>query len=117
MRWRQWINLFVMTKRAESGDKAARLISDMGATTEALERAWAEGHYDDQAVPINVLMNHSDSHGDIPVEVCGPLADVLRGLLDQMPERGIYDEMRPATLRFIRGLRLAAERNEAVRFG
>lgn len=116
MRWRQWINLFVMTKRAHEGDKTAREISHMGATAEAIERAWAEGHYQDQSIPINVLMNHSDCDGDIPTEVCGPLADALEELLDQMPERGIYDEKRPATERFIRGLRRAAAAGESVEF-
>jgi len=115
-RWRQWLNLFVMTQRGDAGDKAAQQISHMGATAEAIDRAWAEGHYDDQIVPINVLMNHSDCDGEIPAEVCRPLADALEGLLDQMPERGIYDEKRPATERFIRGLQRAAAAGEAVLF-
>lgn len=116
MRWRQWLNLFEMTRRARQGDKAAEKISHLGATDEAIRRAWAEGHYDDQSIPINVLMNHSDCDGEIAAEVCGPLADALEGLLEQMPERGIYNEKRPATLRFIAGLRNAAQANEAVEF-
>lgn len=116
MRWRQWLNLFVMIKRAEQGDEAARKISHMGATVEALEKAWMDGHYEDQSVPINVLMGHSDCDGEIAAEVCGPLADALEELLDQMPERGIYDEKRPATERFIRGLRRAAAAGENVEF-
>lgn len=115
MRWRQWLNHFIMTERGET-DKVARKISYMGATIEALEKAWADGHYQDQSIPINVLMNHSDCDGDIPAEICGPLADALERLLVQMPERGIYDEQRPATERFIRGLRQAAAANEAVEF-
>jgi hypothetical protein len=115
MRWRQWLNHFIMTERGET-DEAARKISYMGATAEALEKAWANGHYQDQSIPINVLMNHSDCDGDIPAEVCGSLADALKRLLVQMPERGIYDEQRPATERFIRGLCRAAAANEAVGF-
>ena len=117
MRWRQWLNLFIMTERGEAGDEAARKIGYMGATTAALEKAWADGHYKDQSVPINVLMAHSDCDGDIPAEVCEPLADALEALLDRhMPQRGIYDEQRPATERFIRGLRKAAAAGEAVEF-
>lgn len=116
MRWRQWINHFVMVDRGNAGDEAARKISHMGATRDALEKAWADGHYKDQSVPINVLMGHSDCDGEIPTEVCGPLADALEGLMHHMPERGTYDEQRPATERFIRGLRKAAAANENVEF-
>lgn len=116
MRWRQWINHFVMEERAGAGDEEARKISHMGATVQAIEKAWNDGHYEDQAVPINVLMAHSDCDGDIPAAVCGPLADELERLLKHMPERGIYDEQRPATERFIRGLRRAAAANEDVEF-
>lgn len=117
MRWRQWLNLFIMMDRGKAGDEAALRISHMGATTAAIEKAWTDGHYEDQSVPINVLMAHSDCDGEIAAETCGPLADALEALLPQMPERGIYDEQRPATLRFIRGLRKAAEAGESVRFG
>jgi hypothetical protein len=117
MRWRQWLNLFVMTDRGNKGDKAAQLISHLGATDEAIKRAWAEGHYDDQSIPINVLMAHSDCDGEIPADTCGPLADALEGLMTHMPQRGIYDEKRPATERFIAGLRKAAAANEPVEFG
>lgn len=116
MRWRQWLNLFVMMDREDS-DPAAREIRNMGATHEAIERAWDEGQYADQSVPINVLMNHSDCDGEIPAEVCGPLADALESLMERrMPERAIYDEMRPATQRFIAGLRRAASAGEPVVF-
>lgn len=117
MRWRQWINHFVMEDRGNAGDEAAKQIGYKGATAEALEKAWADGHYDDQTMPINVLMAHSDCDGEIAAETCGPLADALEALLHHMPERGIYDEQRPATMRFINGLRRAAAANEAVRFG
>src|SRR5260370_2711539 len=115
MRWREWLNHFIMEDRGNTGDEAAKKIGYMGATNKALEKAWEDGHYDDQSVPINVLMNHSDCNGEIAIEVCGPLADALEGLLKYMPERGggaYYEEQ--ATLRFIRGLREAAAANDPV---
>lgn len=88
-----------------------------GATQEALCKAWDAGVYADQSVPINVLMQHSDCDGEIPAELCAPIADALQTIIDaHMPERGTYDHMRPATERFIRGLRQAAAAGEAVRF-
>lgn len=103
MRWRQWLHLYI------TGDHK-------GATQEALEAAWENGTYADQSVPINVLMAHSDCDGEIPAAVCGPLADALEALLPKMPESGIYDHMRPATVRFIAGLRKASAAGEAVDF-
>lgn len=83
----------------------------------SLEKAWAQGLYDDQSVPLNVLMRHSDCDGEIDAQVCGPLADALEDLMKRrMPERALYDANRPATQRFIDGLRRAAEANEAVEF-
>lgn len=116
MRWRQWLNLFVMRERGAT-DPACQEIANLGALREALDAAWEAGLYDDQSVPINVLMNHSDCDGEIPPEVCGPLADSLQALAEKyMPARGTYDEMRPPTERFIRGLRTAAAAGEAVEF-
>ena len=117
MTWRSWINLFVLYDRAANGDNLARDVSNMGACREAVIKAWDLGLYDDQTVPINVLMRHSDCDGEIPAEVCGPLADALQDIAHKrMTERGTYDMMRPATMRFIAGLRLAASNNEPVRF-
>lgn len=116
MRWREWLNLFIMRERGAS-DPECKRIADMGATYEAITTAWEEGHYSDQSVPINVLMMHSDCDGEILPEVCGPLADALQSLMDRhMPARALYDEKRPATERFIAGLRKAAEAGEAVMF-
>jgi hypothetical protein len=104
MRWRCWLHLFITE-------------DPKGATEEALRDAWVSGRYSDQSVPINVLMNHSDCDGEIPADVCGPLADALEALMSKkMPPRALYDQMRPATERFIAGLRLAASRSEAVGF-
>jgi hypothetical protein len=116
MRWRQWLNHFIMEDRGTKGDEAAKKIGHMGATREAIDKAWADGHYDDQSIPINVLMLHSDCEGEISADICGPLADDLESLLRYMPERGTYDEQRPATTRFINGLRKAAAAGDAVEF-
>jgi hypothetical protein len=116
MRWRQWLNHFVMITR-ENADPRAREFRFMGATREAWEAALNGGQYDDQTVPINVLMAHSDCDGSIPAAVCGPLADALEELVRRcMPPRGTYDEMRPPTERFAAGLRRAAAAGEDVLF-
>ncbi len=99
MRWRQQLHRYTAPE-----------------PTRDLESAWEAGDYADQSKPINVLMNHSDCDGDIPAEVCAPLADALQVIVDKMPERGIYDEARPATERFIAGLRVAAAAKENVEF-
>lgn len=102
MRWREHLN---------------HAIRGNGITREDLDQAWREGFYADQSKPINVLMNHSDCDGIIQADVCGPLADALQGLLDtNMPARAMYDEARPATERFIAGLRRAAAAGEDVEF-
>lgn len=84
--------------------------------TRTLDQAWDAGDYLDNSSPINILMNHSDCEGEIPALVCGPLADALLAILNQMPSTGFYDAARPATERFIVGLRKAAAANEAVSF-
>ena len=84
--------------------------------TRSLVQAWDAGDYADQSIPINVLMNHSDCDGIIEANMCEPLADALQEIVDKMPERGVYDEARPATLRFIAGLRKAAKAGEDVEF-
>lgn len=114
-RWREILNLYVMADREKTDPVAARIRS-MGWTREALESAWAAGQYDDQTIPINVLMGHSDCEGGIPADMCGPLADALEAILVRMPESGLYDRGRPATLRFIAGLRRAAAAGEPVEF-
>ncbi len=113
MEWRIWLNLFIQMDRYP--DRWYDHCN--GATRENYERAWREGRYTDQSDPLNVLMNHSDCDGEIPANLCEPLADALYDLMvRRMPERGVYDEKRPATERFIAGLRKAAAAGEAVEF-
>lgn len=115
MRWREFLNWCVMQDR--KADPVCEAVVRMGITGEALVKAWDLGLYTDQSEPINVLMNHSDCDGSIAASVCGPLADALEGLIERyMPARGTYDEMRPATERFIAGLRRAAAAGEDVEF-
>jgi hypothetical protein len=88
-----------------------------GDVREDYMRAVEDGCYADQSDPINFLMMHSDCDGEIPADMCGPMADALEErVLKQLPERALYDDIRPATERFIAGLRDAASRGEAVLF-
>lgn len=67
--------------------------------------------------PLVTLICHSDCDGEIAPELCGPLADRLQEIMDaKMPARALYDELRPATERFIAGLRKAAAAGEPVEF-
>ena len=81
-----------------------------------LDEAWVADHYADQSKPINVLMNHSDCDGDIPAEVCGPLADALQEIADRMRADGSDTEALEDTEVFIAGLRGAEAYGEAVEF-
>ena len=120
MRWRIWLNYFIALDHEKDDawkDDKGQPLSYRGATRESLDYAWEHGFYDDQGVPLNVLMGHSDCDGDIAADVCARLADALEDLANRrMPRRALYDEMRPPTERFIAGLRLAASRGEPVRF-
>lgn len=107
MRYREDLHRLIVTDRY-----------GMGNGSRTLEEAWANGDYDDQSDPLNVFMSHSDCDGEIAAEVCGPLADALEGLMERrMPARAYYDIARPATERWIAGLRRAAQAGESVRFG
>jgi hypothetical protein len=66
--------------------------------------------------PLLTLFNHSDCEGEIVAKDCEPLAAALEELLVKLPQRALYDDIRPATERFIKGLRLAASRGEDVEF-
>lgn len=117
MRWRQWLHYFIMIERPEVVDERGEPLHYKGATRESLIWAWDHGVYANQDDALNVLMLHSDCDGEIPHDVCHRLADALAGLMyRRMPERGLYDEMRPATERFIAGLRRAFEAGQPVEF-
>lgn len=60
---------------------------------------------------LHELLNHSDCDGKLRAEICGPLADRLEALLDDMPE-----QWKETTTKFIAGLRDAAEAGEPVEF-
>lgn len=67
-----------------------------------------------------VLLDHSDCEGELPADVCAPLADRLAELLPLLPNEdddGHIGDWREKTQQFIDGLRLAASRGEAVEFG
>lgn len=76
--------------------------------------------------PLVVLIAHSDSEGELPLEALVPLAERLEGLAERMEDteareggpygRATYDGERAATLRFAEGLRKAAAAGEPVEF-
>ena len=116
MTWREHLNYYIAIDRSAT-DAAWEDIAHKGHTREALLTAWNRGLYNDQSAPLNVLMTHSDCDGEIAAEVCAPLADALQDLMERrMPQRAMYDTVRPATERFIAGLRRAAEAGEPVGF-
>lgn len=118
MQWRSWLNFLIAHDRMKFWEDKWGRVAAKGHTDEALREAWALGLYADEANPLDVLMSHSDCDGEISAAICAPLADALQDLADRrMPPRGIYDEMRPATERFIAGLHRAAAAGEPVRFG
>lgn len=67
---------------------------------------------------LHKLLHHSDCDGEILAETCGPLADRLEQLLPLLDGDGggHIGSYRTKTEQFIRGLRLAASRGEAVEF-
>ena len=94
-----------------------RAITGKPAVKEDLRNAWDYGEYDDQSIPINVLMNHSDCDGKIPAEVCGSLADALEEIAVKIPANPPDNLSHvQSTLTFIAGLRKAQRRRESVSF-
>lgn len=67
---------------------------------------------------LHELLNHSDTDGEIPADVCGPLADRLAELLPLLDGDGggHIGSYREKTEIFIAGLRAAAAAGEPVEF-
>lgn len=65
---------------------------------------------------LDVLIEHQDCEGIIASRHCGPLADRLEGLIDNMPATDHPHGPRQETRRFIEGLRLAASMGDNVEF-
>jgi hypothetical protein len=64
-----------------------------------------------------VLLNHSDSDGEIKAKWCGPLADRLEELLPGVRSRDDDDHSyEQRTKQFITGLRRAARKKQKVGF-
>lgn len=82
----------------------------------ALPIRWDSLRYDPA---LYALLHHSDCDGEIPAEMCGPLADRLTELLPLITGDGggHIGDYREKTATFISGLRLAESRNEPVEFG
>lgn len=70
------------------------------------------------APALQVLLSHSDCEGDIPAEVCGPVAEELEKLLPLIDGDGggHIGLFREKTQTFIDGLKSAAKAGEAVEF-
>lgn len=64
------------------------------------------------------LLNHSDCDGELPHDICGPLADRLEGLLPHLlgDGGGHIGNYQEKTKMFIDGLRRAAKAKENVEF-
>ncbi len=65
---------------------------------------------------LDVLIEHQDCEGVIESRHCGPLADRLEGLIDNMPASDHPFGPRKLTRRFVDGLRRAASKGESVEF-
>lgn len=69
---------------------------------------------------LHALLNHSDCDGELPAEICAPLADRLEELLAAAPADlnlgGHIGNFHDKTRQFITGLRDAAAAGEAVEF-
>lgn len=68
---------------------------------------------------LHELLCHSDCDGEIPAELCRPIADELEKLLPLLPEGsagGHIGNWRDKTQQFIDGLRRAAAANEPLGF-
>lgn len=112
-RWRSHLHVQIQVER--TGRAPALGLDDYwDLATKGETRPWP---YQNEVDPLDFLMSHSDCDGEIPAEMCGPLADALDGLLERMPRRGFYDPARPATERFVAGLRRAVAAGEPVLFG
>ena len=72
------------------------------------EEPWPEP----SALPIVTLLTHSDCDGQIEAKDCAPVADALEQLLPKLPDTWVL----PCTEQWIKGLRLAASKNEPVDF-
>lgn len=69
--------------------------------------------------PLQELLYHSDCDGEIPAELCAPIADALEELLPKLPKGEDWSHIgnwRDKTQQFIDGLRAASAAGEAVDF-
>lgn len=122
MRWRE--KLCEVAGYGNIFDRAGFYVPgryDNSQATPGLEKAlpWPSEEED----VLVALLYHSDCDGDLPAEICGPLADRLEQLLPALERSGDggghiargggYAE---STRTFIAGLRRAAEARESVEF-
>ncbi len=69
--------------------------------------------------PLYELLFHSDCEGEIASDRCGPIADELEKLIALLPDEeagGHIGNWREKTMKFVIGLRAAAESGEPLNF-
>jgi hypothetical protein len=69
--------------------------------------------------PLIILLAHSDCEGELQTEFLEPLADRIEELIPHLGEEdggGHIGLFKDKTEKFVKGLRLAAKRNEKVEF-
>lgn len=117
-RWRDRISTlggYTLRARTDGGSFGPPM--EVAIDWDRFERKNYDGEWDTAPDdPLLVLIVHSDCDGHIKPEHAGPLADRLQAIMDAMPPRGLHDDCKPATERFIAGLRRAAAANERVEF-
>jgi hypothetical protein len=81
---------------------------------------WPDTTKLDQTDALRILIEHSDCDGEIPWQVCGPMADRLEALLPELEKLGDggghIGNYVAKTKQFIDGLRLASAHQEDVEF-
>lgn len=112
--WRCALHMLIQVDRGQQDDLG---LDGYEHLIQGTHPRWAWPAPYDKGDPLDVLMSHSDCDGEIEHAACLPLADALQGIADRrMPARALYDRWRPATDRFIAGLRKAHAAGENVEF-
>lgn len=119
MRFRQRLWQLAMRERDEKAGGRASQAPDLMDTKEYMGKPGAPSlhHFLPVTDPLVWFFDHSDCDGFIAAELTLPMAQRMEDLTKQMSERALYDDIRPALDRFIKGLRLAGARKQKVTFG
>lgn len=92
-----------------------KLASKIGVNIKSLQ-----GYGGDQPFPkddLSILLDHSDCDGEISPTDCAKLAIRLEEILTDIPEEKlVFWSLHKQTTQFIKGLKLAASKNEPLDF-